>query len=635
MVVDGRARDRSVTRAVVVASWVPAVDDTTKGRFVADQVEALRATGDVDPIVVSFDPAVLSGGPIDRRSQASAVRLAADAAIRQDPAVFACQGWTGPAGVPVARLPVASGRRGIGAPAHHSLDRRAALEALASRLEPDGRTVIHAHTGYPDGAAAIALIAPLRAPLVITEHATFVAQQLAQPDQRRAYVEAVGRAARLIAVSRSLGDELVAAIPECASKLVVIPNTVAMDDFRPAAIQSRHRDELLYVGYRTETKGIDVLLQAFAAVRAERPSATLRLIGRSPTAEIETGWHRLAGELGIADAVRFDGPSLRSEVAAAMAEADILVHASRRETFGVAPVEALAAGLPIVAADTGPLREILGGDGRLGTLVPPGDATAMARAIGDLLDARSSFDPLTLRRSVEERFGAASVARRLVDLYDEVRREDPTRATPPRSGPSKIPVGQPDGSTTALTLVVGFDTTKASLLLASLPADLRSRLALVCTADGALDGLPSDLALVRTVDADHEYREALMRLGATGPRGGLVARGLRFARHPRAAIERRRLRARHDVARGRVVAAAIREVLASATTPRRPLDVVCLDGLDYLIVRPAIEAGSVRPVPGALRWLADRVAAVETQSNTVADARQPILPALDSAIGRG
>lgn len=593
-------------RAVVVASWFPAVDDTTKGRFVADQVAALRSTGAVEPVVVSFEPAQLSGGPIDRRRQAAAVRRISGTAVRTDPAVFAPSGWTGPVGIPVARLPVPSGGRGVGAPAHHAEDRRVALATIAGRLASPLRTIIHAHTGYPDGFAATALIDPLGAPLVITEHATFVGQQLGQPDQREAYLAGVRRAARLIAVSQALADELLASLPECGPKLVVIPNTVAMDEFRPGPLGDRRPDELLYVGYRTETKGIDLLLAAFARVRAERSGATLRLIGRSPNEEIESGWHRLAAELGVADAVTFDGPRLRPEIAAAMAEASILVHASRRETFGVAPVEALASGLPVVAADTAPLREILGADpGPMGALVPPGDAEALAAAILETLDRRASFDPVALRGAVEGRFGAAAVAQRIVGLYDDVLREGPDRrAVLPAAQPAALPVGGPSDRAGRRTLVVGFDTGRAALLLATLPAERRSEVALVCSAGSAVGDLPVDLAAISPVDLEGVPGASDLRLPA-GPRGGLLTRIRRFAADPRGVLRRRRFRRQGDQLRRSAIARAIR-ALTTASEAGTDVDVVCLDGLDYLVAEPVLSSSRVRPAPGGLRWLADR-----------------------------
>ena len=619
-------------RALTVASWFPAVDDSTKGRFVADQVDALRATGRVDPIVLSFEPAHLTGAFDERRHQAAAVQSAAARAMASGEPPFASAGWTGPAGVPVARLPIPSGNRAFALPAHHAQARATMLVALADRLGDRSQTVVHAHTGYPDGAAAGSLAERLGAPLVITEHATFLDKQLAQPAVRAAYAAGVARASRLIAVSESLATELRRRLPEHAAKVVVVPNVVAMDAFRLAPPGRRRPDELLYVGYRTETKGIDVLLAAFARVRAARPGVTLRLVGSSPTPELEERWRGLARQLGVGDDVVFDEPRLRDGVAAAMAEAGVLVHASRMETFGIVPVEALASGLPVVATATGAVCETFGTDpSSLGALVPIGDAEALAAGILDTLARRATFDPQRLRDAVEARFSRDVVAGRLVELYrsvlDEaaalpVARRAPAAARPAGAGDASTPVAA--GSASPLderliwspggepppthTIVVGLDGARASSLLASLPEDLRGELTVLTSIVDADTAMPA--ALAATVIVDLRPLEAL-RLGWALPvtaRGGVPLRILRVARHPRHWLGSRRAQRALDAARADAVRAAVDDARAAAAgaAPR----IVCLDGRDYLAAAGVLADGSAVGVPGGLRWLADRHASL-------------------------
>ena len=430
-------------QVLVVSSWYPSATDPVAGRFVADQVAALHDRGVVAPAVVSFDPADLIGsGPVRARI-ARAVHTHVGAAVRSTSRLFVPVATTGPAGpaIPIARLGIPSGRYREAGATHARSARVPALEALADRwvrgLEADVArpALVHAHTVYPDGAAAARLALGLGCPLVLTEHASAVARLIAAPEVRAAYLETVRAAARLIVVSRSLAGELVEAMPEIEPKVVVIPNGVSMDDFRTAPISERRPDELLFVGYRKATKGISTLLRAVALARAGHPGITLRLIGGSPTEEIEAGWRREASDLGIAGIVRFEGPLDRRGVAEAMARASLFVHPSPRETFGVVAVEALASGLPVIAADSGGVTEILGDrPDELGGLVPPDRPELLAAAIGTALDRRESFDPAVLRAAVEARFAAATVAASLEAVYAEAspgpRR--PTDAAPDR-----------------------------------------------------------------------------------------------------------------------------------------------------------------------------------------------------------
>ena len=98
------------------------------------------------------------------------------------------------------------------------------------------------------------------------------------------------------------------------------------------------------------------------------------------------------------------GPLSGSELDAAYAEADVLVLASRAETYGMVVTEALSRGLPVIAADVGGVPEALGfgADGtRPGLLVPPGDVAALAEALRLWLtdaDLRAALRAAALQR---------------------------------------------------------------------------------------------------------------------------------------------------------------------------------------------------------------------------------------------
>jgi glycosyltransferase involved in cell wall biosynthesis len=122
-------------------------------------------------------------------------------------------------------------------------------------------------------------------------------------------------------------------------------------------------------------KGHADLLAAFALARREVPGTRLRLVGEGDMrAEIE----RLAARMGLSGAVEFAGTA--KSVWPELAAAEIFVLASLTEAMGIAVLEAMAAGLPVVATGVGGLPELVE-DGREGFLVDPGDAEGMSRAI--------------------------------------------------------------------------------------------------------------------------------------------------------------------------------------------------------------------------------------------------------------
>lgn len=602
----------SIADVLIVASWFPAVDDLGAGRFVADQAEALAGSGRVRVAVASFDGVRLTGGATARSRQAAIAQRAILAEIAAAQPLFVTPAMGVEPGVPVARLAIPEGQTRDAGTAHAAFRRAAVLAALGDRVAAatggPGRSigVVHAHTAYPDGVAAIEVADRLGWPLLITEHSSFVGRFLAAPALRQGYAAALARATQFFAVSEMLADELRAAFPAEAAKIRVIPNAVPLGRFSGPAPNERDPDELLFVGYRKATKGIANLLEAFAIARTVRPSLRLRLVGRSPDEPTEAGWHALAGQLGVADAVSFEGSLDRAGVAAAMGRAALFVHPSPRETFGVVAVEALASGTPVVATDSGGVSEILGSSpDALGAIVPVDDPPALGAAILASLERRASFDPARLRASVE-RFGSDRVAERLIDEYERALASNgPSRRAASRSAWAGL-VGRPPRSDRPM-IVVALDRERAARRLAALPASLRSTLTLVTSAEPAATAMPE---LGRVVDVALTAIPAAPAAGAPPPRiarGGTLARIGRLARDPFGTLAGR-------LGRGAGSGSSVEP--ATATTRRvvreggGRLDILPLDGIDHLAVAPitneqvdaGLRAGGLLDL--ADRWLA-------------------------------
>ena len=146
-------------------------------------------------------------------------------------------------------------------------------------------------------------------------------------------------------------------------------------------------EALLCVAAVTSDKGHDVLLDALATITdLSWHCVCVGSLDRDP-AFVEALRRRSLDD-GLGDRVWFLGPRTGAELDRSYAAADLLVLASRAETYGIVVIEALARGLPVVAADVGGLTEALGhgADGiRPGLLVPPDDPAALGAALRDWL----------------------------------------------------------------------------------------------------------------------------------------------------------------------------------------------------------------------------------------------------------
>jgi glycosyltransferase involved in cell wall biosynthesis len=146
-------------------------------------------------------------------------------------------------------------------------------------------------------------------------------------------------------------------------------------------------DALLCVAAVTPHKGHDVLVDALAtATDLTWRCACVGSLDRDLA--FADGVRRRAREGGLGDRLRFPGPRTGPALDRAYAAADLLVLASHAETYGMVVTEALARGVPVLAAEVGGVTEALGygNDGtRPGLLVPPGDAAALGAAVRDWL----------------------------------------------------------------------------------------------------------------------------------------------------------------------------------------------------------------------------------------------------------
>jgi glycosyltransferase involved in cell wall biosynthesis len=225
---------------------------------------------------------------------------------------------------------------------------------------------------------------------------------------------------RFIAVSDAVRDHVAKAVALPAARVSVIANGITADKVRNVDRTTARRclglanGELAIglIGRVCAQKGQEDLVEAALLLRHCLPDAVFLMIG----AVEDTVLHnrltsRIAAE-GVADRVRFCGHM--ADIAPAYAGLDLLVAPSRWEGFGLMLVEAMAAGLPIIATDAGAIAEVTGGAAEL---VPVSDPKALATAIAGFdRDARAQAVRNGLVRA--RRFDWSMAAADLARLYD-------------------------------------------------------------------------------------------------------------------------------------------------------------------------------------------------------------------------
>jgi glycogen(starch) synthase len=260
---------------------------------------------------------------------------------------------------------------------------------LAARAD-----VVHVHLGedlavLPLGVAAARLH---HLPLVLTLH-TSLRHTLAVSDLRSAVLKALGgqierwgeHSAEAVLVITPRLYRLLASEGVEENRIHLIPPGV-----NPSLFEGPFEDpfsgvgkpRVLFVGRLAPQKGIRTLVAAVGLIKD--PSARVLLVGDGPKRK---ALEREAERLGVDDRLRFVGFIAHDRLPAVLAHADLLVLPSLYEELGTVLLEAMQAGLPIVASKTGGIPDVIE-DGVNGLLVPPGDPEALARAIDRILSDR-------------------------------------------------------------------------------------------------------------------------------------------------------------------------------------------------------------------------------------------------------
>jgi len=246
--------------------------------------------------------------------------------------------------------------------------------------------------------------------------------------KRRLLIWNLRRATRISSTSEVMARQVGRLAPELPPAYVV-PFGVDIEKFAPAPTDRGQTNQIVIGTVKTlaHIYGIDLLIRAYAQLLIDPEVLAAGLSNKLHLRIVGTGPDRLSLEVlaadeGLSDRIEFVGAVAHSRVPEMLRGLDVYVAASRRESFGVAVVEASACGVPVVVTDVDGLSEVVEQD-RTGFIVPREDVGSLASAIRSLILSASLRTRLGQggRASVQRRYDWDASVTRMIECYEQVR----------------------------------------------------------------------------------------------------------------------------------------------------------------------------------------------------------------------
>lgn len=375
-------------KVFVVSEGYPEPSNTNLGIFAWDQTKALKESG--------LDVAFLV---LDCRSFRRWRRWGYSA--------FEAEG------IPVFRMDVPLGRLpdklflGASRKAFASL-----LRKTVSRLgKPD---ILHAHF-MKTGASAAPAANEMGIPFVMTEHSSLILKGNISEAGKLFATATYQNASAVIAVSQALCQVIKQQYHR--ANVHVISNIVDTNVFTHQPVNRNCKEiRLVSAGNLIASKRHNMTIQAIAKLVPEYPDIQLTICGEGPERE---SLERLVSSLGIEKHIKLTGHISRQELAGILLSSDIFVLPSSFETFGLVYVEAMAAGLPVIATKCGGPEDFINTEN--GLLIPCDDLPALIKAIQQMIAMHNTYDKQKLQRDVIKHFSSTVIAEKLLSIYKHLQ----------------------------------------------------------------------------------------------------------------------------------------------------------------------------------------------------------------------
>ena len=300
--------------------------------------------------------------------------------------------------------------------------------ALSSKLvdmvKLYGIELLHVHYAIPHAYAAYMAQQMLKdegifVPIVTTLHGTDITLVGSHPFYKPAVTFSINKSNAVTSVSESLKKDTLRLF-NIKNEIHVVPNFIDLEkheysftDCQRGMLAEDHQRIITHISNFREVKQIPDVIKIFSNIQKELP-AKLLLIGEGPEKE---GAERLVEELGILDHVIFLGNS--NEIDRILCFSDLFLLPSKTESFGLAALEAMASGVPVISTNTGGLSEV-NEDGFSGYLSDVNDVMDMtANAVKILSDTKTLNQFKANAKTQSKKFDLHNIVPMYENIYEE------------------------------------------------------------------------------------------------------------------------------------------------------------------------------------------------------------------------
>jgi len=284
------------------------------------------------------------------------------------------------------------------------------LKSLNRDLASHHFDLIHCHVSYPAGVAGYYYSKMKKIPFIITEHYGGFTGLFRSIIHKKLLLNALEHANLVTTVSNASKEIMARYIK---NEITVVPNLI--DVYRFSI--KKETDSKINVGFMggldTNTKGLDILLTAIS----EMPNKNI-ILHIAGAGKLLNTYKQMTKELNISDKCIYYGGIKPENVPTFYNRLDFFILPSRRESFGVVLLEAMASGLPVIATRCGGPEDIVTDE--TGILVEPENPNLLANGIKELIERKTDFNSEHIRSIAESKFGISSYSKRMQVLYNKI-----------------------------------------------------------------------------------------------------------------------------------------------------------------------------------------------------------------------